>query len=159
MRLQTEVNGKFYDLDIDPDMRLIDFIREELGLTGTKEGCSEGECGACTIIVDGLAINSCMMLAHQIRGKKVFTIESLSDDGELEQLQKSFIEKGAVQCGFCTPGMIMSAKGLLGENPKPNDKEIKDAISGNYCRCTGYSKIIEAIKDCSEKTDNRKKED
>jgi carbon-monoxide dehydrogenase small subunit len=151
MRLQTEVNGKSYDMDIDPEMRLIDFIREELGLTGTKEGCSEGECGACTIIVNGIAINSCMMLAHQIRGKKVFTIESLGDDDELEQLQKSFIEKGAVQCGFCTPGMLMSAKALFMKTKNPTEGEIKKALEGNLCRCTGYNKILDAVQDAASK--------
>ena len=151
MRLKTEVNGKFYDMDVEPEMRLIDFIREELGLTGTKEGCSEGECGACTIIVDGIAINSCMMLAHQIRGKKVFTIESLGDDGTLEQLQKSFIEKGAVQCGFCTPGMLMSAKALFMKTRNPTEEEIKKALEGNLCRCTGYNKILDAVQDAASK--------
>lgn len=151
MRLQTEVNGIAYDMDIDPEMRLIDFIREELELIGTKEGCSEGECGACTIIVDGVAINSCMMLAHQIRGKKVFTIESLGEDGELEQLQKSFIEKGAVQCGFCTPGMLMSAKALFMRTKSPTEEEIKKALEGNLCRCTGYNKILDAVQDAATK--------
>lgn len=151
MRLQTEVNGIAYDMDIDPEMRLIDFIREELELTGTKEGCSEGECGACTIIVDGVAINSCMMLAHQIRGKKVFTIESLGEDGELEQLQRSFIEKGAVQCGFCTPGMLMSAKALFMRTKSPTEEEIKKALEGNLCRCTGYNKILDAVQDAATK--------
>jgi len=145
----TEVNGKNYDVDITPNMRLIDFLREELGLTGTKEGCSEGECGACTIIVDGIAINSCMMLAHQIRDKKVMTIESLETDGELDQLQKSFIAKGAVQCGFCTPGMLMSAKALLMREPDPSDEAIKKALEGNLCRCTGYNKIIDAVQDAA----------
>ncbi len=145
MRLITEVNGKKIDIDISEDMRLIDFLREELGLTGTKEGCGEGECGACTIIVDGAAVNSCMMLAHQVRNKQVYTIESLGQDGELAQLQQSFIEKGAVQCGFCTPGMLMSAKALLMEEPDPTDEQIRKALEGNLCRCTGYNKIIDAV--------------
>jgi len=150
MKLITEVNGKKYDVDISPNMRLIDFLREELGLTGTKEGCGEGECGACTIIIDGVAVNSCMMLAHQIRAKKVYTIESLETDGELDQLQKSFIAKGAVQCGFCTPGMLMSAKALLMRDPDPNGDEIKKALEGNLCRCTGYNKIIDAVQHAAE---------
>lgn len=150
MKLITEVNGKKYDLDITPNLRLIDFLRDELGLTGTKEGCGEGECGACTIIIDGVAVNSCMMLAHQIRGKKVFTIESLETDGELDQLQQSFIAKGAVQCGFCTPGMLMSAKALLMRDPDPSGEEIKKALEGNLCRCTGYNKIIDAVQHAAE---------
>jgi len=150
MKLITEVNGKKYDVDISPNMRLIDFLREELGLTGTKEGCGEGECGACTIIIDGVAVNSCMMLAHQIRAKKVYTIESLETDGELDQLQKSFIAKGAVQCGFCTPGMLMSAKALLMRDPDPSGDEIKKALEGNLCRCTGYNKIIDAVQHAAE---------
>lgn len=151
MQLKTEVNGKEYDLDVAVDMRLIDFLREELKLTGTKEGCSEGECGACTIIVDGIAINSCMMLAHQIRDKKVFTIESLGTDRELEQLQKSFVEKGAVQCGFCTPGMLMSSKALFMKTKEPSEEDIKKALEGNLCRCTGYNKILDAVRDAAEK--------
>lgn len=145
MRLITEINGKSVNTDIPAEMRLIDFLREEMKLTGTKEGCGEGECGACTIIVDGEAVNSCMMLAHQIRNKKVFTIESLSEDGELSRLQDAFVEKGAVQCGFCTPGMLMSSKALLMREPNPSDDDIRKALEGNLCRCTGYNKIIEAV--------------
>lgn len=151
MKLVTEINGVAYELDINPEMRLIDLLREELNLTGTKEGCSEGECGACTVIIDGQAVNSCMMLAHQVRGKKVLTIESVASDGQLAQLQRSFVEKGAVQCGFCTPGMIMSSKALLMKNNKPTDEEIKKALEGNLCRCTGYNKILDAVKDAAEK--------
>jgi len=149
MRLMTEVNGKQYDVDISPNMRLIEFLRDELGLTGTKEGCGEGECGACTIIIDEVAVNSCMMLAHQIRDKKVMTIEALESDGELDQLQKSFIAKGAVQCGFCTPGMLMSAKALFMRDSDPDDISIKKALEGNLCRCTGYNKIIDAVQDAA----------
>lgn len=146
MILNTKVNGKAYKRDIPHDMRLIDFLREELGLTGTKEGCGEGECGACTIIIENKAVNSCMMFAHQMANKEIFTIESLENDGELDQLQKSFIEMGAVQCGFCTPGMLMSAKALLINNPKPSNQDIKYALEGNLCRCTGYNKIEQAVK-------------
>lgn len=151
MLLNTEVNGKKIEMNVDPEMRLIDFLREELSLTGTKEGCSEGECGACTVLLDGIAVNSCMILAHQVRGKSVLTIESLGEDEELEQLQTSFVEKGAVQCGFCTPGMLMSSKALLMKTKEPTEDEIKKALEGNLCRCTGYNKILDAVQDAAEK--------
>lgn len=146
MQLEFTVNGIHHCIDIDPRLRLIDALRDYLGLTGTKEGCSEGECGACTVIMDGLAVNSCLVLAHQARGKEVLTIESLEKDGELDALQKSFIENGAVQCGYCTPGMLMSSKALLMKNSNPTDEEIRIALAGNLCRCTGYVKIINAVK-------------
>ena len=127
-------------------MRLIDFLRDELNLTGTKEGCSEGECGACTVIMDKKAVTSCTVLAGQIDGCEILTIEGLAKNGELDILQKKFIEYGAVQCGFCTPGFIMSAKALMMNNKNPSLNEIKRAVEGNLCRCTGYIKIIEAIE-------------
>lgn len=145
MILITEVNDVAYELDVKEDLRLIDLIRDVIGLTGTKEGCSEGECGACTIIIDERAVNSCMMMAHQVHGKKVYTIESLNKDATLDQLQQSFIEKGAVQCGFCTPGMLMSAKALLLRDKNPSESAIKKALEGNLCRCTGYNKILDAV--------------
>lgn len=147
MLINLKVNGINYKLDIDPAKRLLDILREDLELTGTKEGCSEGECGACTVIMNGKAVNSCMMLGIQARDKEILTIEYLEKDGELDQLQKSFIKKGAVQCGFCTPGMLMSCKALLMKNPNPTSEDIKRAIEGNLCRCTGYTKIIEAVID------------
>jgi len=140
------LNDKKVSLTTDPMKRLLDVVREDFRLTGTKEGCGIGECGACTVIVDKKAVCSCMMLAGQVEGKEVITIEGIEKDGELSPLQKNFIKYGAIQCGFCTPGMIMSATALLMENPKPTEKEIRIAISGNLCRCTGYVQIIEAIQ-------------
>jgi len=140
------LNNKKVSLTTDPMKRLLDVVREDFRLTGTKEGCGIGECGACTVIVDKKAVCSCMMLAGQVEGKEVITIEGIEKDGELSPLQKNFIKYGAIQCGFCTPGMIMSATALLMENPKPTEKEIRIAISGNLCRCTGYVQIIEAIQ-------------
>lgn len=150
MKIDFKLNNKKYNMDIDPSLRLIDLLRNELHLTGTKEGCSEGECGACTVIVDGKAVNSCLVLAVQIRGREVITIEGLDENGELDRLQSMFIKNGAVQCGFCTPGMIMSAKALLMKNPHPTEEEIKTAMAGNLCRCTGYKDIINAVKEASE---------
>lgn len=145
MRISFHVNGKAYELNVEPDCRLIDILREELGLTGTKESCGEGECGSCTVIVGGKAVCSCLVLAPQIRGKAIYTVESLEKDGQLSELQRAFIRNGAVQCGYCTPGMLMSAKALLMNNPKPTEEEIRIAISGNLCRCTGYSQIVKAV--------------
>ena len=149
MELKFKVNGEPRNIEVDADMRLLDVLRDKLGLTGAKEGCGEGECGACTVIMDGHAVNSCLVLAAQARNKEIVTIEGLEKNGELDVLQKSFIKAGAVQCGFCTPGMILSAKALLMKNPHPSQEEIKTAISGNLCRCTGYTKIVQAIKDAA----------
>ena len=124
-------------------------LRDQLGLTGTKEGCAEGECGACTVIVDGRAVNSCVMLAVQARGKEILTVEGLAAHGELDLLQQKFVEYGAVQCGYCTPGMLMSAKALLMANPVPSEQDIRIALAGNLCRCTGYSAIVAAVKAAS----------
>ncbi|KKH60660.1 (2Fe-2S)-binding protein, partial [Methanosarcina mazei] len=135
----------------DPNKRLLDMLREDFKLTSVKEGCSEGECGACTVIVDGKAVTSCIVLAPQVDGCSVITLEGLSKGGELDKLQQSFIDAGAVQCGFCTPGMILSAKALLMKNPNPAKEEIKKAMSGNICRCTGYKKIIEAVEIARDK--------
>lgn len=141
------LNGKKVNIEADPEIRLLDLLRNEFGLTGTKEGCGEGECGACTIILDGKAVNSCLVFAGQISGSKIDTIEGLSKkNGEIHPIQAAFIEVGAVQCGFCTPGMVMSAKALLDEIPNPTNSEIRNSIAGNLCRCTGYKKIEEAIK-------------
>lgn len=147
MFIEFTVNEKKYKLDVDPRKRLLDVIREDIGLTGTKEGCSEGECGACTVIMNKRAVNSCMVLAVQARNKEIITVEGLEKNGELDELQEAFINKGAVQCGFCTPGMLMSCKALLMNNSNPTEEEIKKAIEGNLCRCTGYNKIIEAVLD------------
>jgi carbon-monoxide dehydrogenase small subunit len=150
-KLMMELNGREVMIDIEPSDLLVDVLRERLGLIGTKVGCREGECGACTVILDGKAIASCILPAMKAHGRKVVTVEGLSINGELDALQEAFIEKGAVQCGYCTPGMLMSAKALLEENPNPSEEEIKEAIAGNLCRCTGYFKIIEAIKSVAER--------
>ena len=145
MRLNFFVNGDPISLDTDPQRRLLDILREDLGLTGTKEGCSEGECGACTVLMDGEAVHSCLTLAVQLNGRHVETIEGLEKSGELDILQRAFVEEIAVQCGFCTPGMIMSAKALLLKNPNPTPEEIRTALSGNICRCSGYVQIVNAV--------------
>lgn len=145
MRLNFFVNGQAVSLDTDPQRRLLDILREDLGLTGTKEGCSEGECGACTVLVDNEAVHSCLTLAAQLTGRQVETIEGLEQSGELDILQRCFVEEIAVQCGFCTPGMIMSAKALLLKNPNPSPEEIRTALSGNICRCSGYVQIVNAV--------------
>lgn len=144
--ISLTVNQRECKVEIEPLATLLEVLRNDLRLTGTKEGCGEGDCGACTVLLDGKAVNACLLLAMEARGKKITTIEGLAQDGRLHPLQKAFIDKGAVQCGFCTPGMILSAKALLDANPRPSEEEIKMAIAGNLCRCTGYIKIIEAIK-------------
>ena len=144
------INDEPVSLEVEPRWTLLRVIRDELRLTGTKEGCGEGDCGTCTVIVDEKAVNSCLILAVDADGKTITTIEGLARGRELHPLQKAFIEKGAVQCGFCTPGMILSAKVLLDGNPHPSEEEIRAAISGNLCRCTGYVKIVEAIRSVSE---------
>ncbi|MBN2220260.1 MAG: (2Fe-2S)-binding protein [Kosmotogaceae bacterium] len=154
MKISFTLNNERFSIDVIEDMRLLDFLRDELGLTGTKEGCGEGECGACTVIIDGKAVNSCLVLLPEIDGSEVTTIEGLSKDGELDTIQKAFVDQGAVQCGFCTPGMIMSAKALLDKNDSPSDEEIMEAIEGNLCRCTGYYKIVQAIKAAAENLRN-----
>lgn len=146
MVINFVLNGKPMTVDVPADRRLLDFIREDLHLTGTKEGCGEGECGACTVVLDGKAVHSCLTLVGQIEGCELLTIEGLEQNGELDAIQKAFIKKSAIQCGFCTSGMVMSAKALLMENPQPTDDEIKRAISGNICRCSGYREIKEAIR-------------
>ena len=147
--ITLKVNGNDYKMTVDTRMTLIEAIRDEIGLTGTKEGCSVGECGTCTVLMDGKPIYSCIMLAVEAEGKEILTIEGLADFDDLHPIQKSFIDHGAVQCGFCTPGMILTAKALLDENPNPTEEDVRKAISGNLCRCTGYSKIIEAIMSLS----------
>lgn len=149
--LGFKVNGEPVEVSVEPHWTLLEVLREELDLTGTKEGCSEGVCGSCTVLVDGFPVRACLTLALEVRGKEVTTVEGLSGPDGLDPLQQAFIEKGAVQCGFCTPGMLMAAKALLLENPTPTEQEIRRAISGNICRCTGYAKIVEAIKEAAKK--------
>ena len=139
------VNGEPYELLVDTRRTLLEVLRDEMGLTGTKEGCSLGACGTCTVILDGKPVLSCLILAVDAQGKEVLTIEGLAEGEKLHPIQESFVEHGAIQCGYCTPGMVMSAKALLDKNPKPTYEEIKQGISGNLCRCTGYTKIVEAI--------------
>lgn len=148
-QIKLEVNGFEYDLFIKPQWTLLDVLRDELGLTGTKKGCDKGECGACTVIMDGEAILSCLVLAIQAQGKDILTIEGLSQGGKLDPIQDSFVKYGAIQCGFCTPGMIMASRAMLNKTPHPSKEEIKIGLSGNLCRCTGYVKIIEAVQKAS----------
>ena len=145
-QIKVTVNGVLYELSVQPWETLLDVIREHLGLTGTKEGCGLGECGACTIVMDGKTVNSCLVLAVEADSRVITTIEGLADGDKLHPIQEAFVEQGGMQCGFCTPGMIMSAKALLDENPNPTEGEIRRGIAGNFCRCTGYTKIIESIK-------------
>ncbi len=141
------LNGKNVSVNVESKFRLIDVIRDNLGLTGTKEGCGKGECGACTILVDGQSVNSCLYPVYEVEGKTVTTIEGLMKKGnQLSTIQQAFVDHGAIQCGFCSPGMIMSVKALLDKNNKPSDTEICEALAGNLCRCTGYTQIIEAVK-------------
>jgi carbon-monoxide dehydrogenase small subunit len=144
--LNLTVNGRPYQLSVLPWRTLLEVIREDLGLTGTKEGCGLGECGACTVLMDGKAVNSCLVLATEAEGKQITTIEGLAQGDKLHPVQQAFVDHGGLQCGFCTPGMIMAAKALLDKSPTPTEEEVKRCIAGNLCRCTGYAKIIESIK-------------
>lgn len=144
------INGEKVTREIEDNMTLLRFLRDELHLTGTKEGCGEGDCGACTVLVDGLSVNSCLYLAVLADGKEILTIEGLEKNGEMHEIQEAFIRHGAIQCGFCSPGMIMSVKHLLDENPHPNEEEIRRGISGNLCRCTGYQQMVDAITELAE---------
>ncbi len=148
--LRLTINGDLHHLLVETHRSLLDVIREEIGLTGTKKGCDMGECGACTVLLNGKPVNSCLVLAHDADNQQVLTIEGLSKGGELHPIQKAFIDHVALQCGFCTPGMIMSSMALLAKNPKVNDREIRKGLVGNLCRCTGYVKIIEAVKASQE---------
>jgi carbon-monoxide dehydrogenase small subunit len=145
IRVLLNINGRVESLEIAPQRTLLEVIREDLQLTGTKSGCEDGTCGACTVILDGKPVRSCLVLAAEAEGKKILTIEGLSSGEELHPLQEAFVNYGAVQCGFCTPGMILTAKALLDTNLNPSEEEIRKAISGNLCRCTSYTKIVEAI--------------
>lgn len=146
MELRFTLNNKNVTTIVEPNLRLLDLLRDRFNLTGTKEGCSIGECGACTVIMNGKAVNSCLVLAGQCERSEIITIEGIEKDGKLHPLQENFLKCGAIQCGFCTPGMIMSAYALLLENPDPTEEEINHAIAGNLCRCTGYKQIVNAIE-------------
>ena len=145
VEIVLRVNGINYEVAIEPQRTLVEVLRDTLGLTGTKKSCSEGECGACTVLMDGKPATSCLILALDAQGKEITTIEGLSEGEKLHPIQEAFLKHGAIQCGFCTPGMVMSAKALLGENPKPTATEVRKAISGNLCRCTGYQQIVDSI--------------
>jgi carbon-monoxide dehydrogenase small subunit len=145
-QIKIKVNGVMHEIDVQPWDTLLDVIRDKLGLTGTKEGCGLGECGACTVIMNGKTVNSCLVLAVEADGKQITTIEGLAEGDKLHPVQQAFIDLGGLQCGFCTPGMIISAKAMLDENQNPTEEEIRRGISGNFCRCTGYTKIIQSIQ-------------
>lgn len=151
MKLEFTVNGKEYKRDVPPDTRLLDFLREDLNLTSVKEGCGVGECGSCTVLIDGKSILSCLTYMPEVDGKEILTLEGISDGDELHPLQQAFIDTGGVQCGFCTPGFIMVALELLNENPDPTRDEIRKWIEGNICRCTGYRKIVDAVQLAAER--------
>ena len=156
MEINFTLNGKKVSIDTEADKRLLDLLRDDFSLTSVKEGCSEGECGACTVILDGEAVTSCLVLAAQVNGSEIITTEGLAKNGELDIIQKAFKDNDAVQCGFCTPGMIMSAKALLLKDKNPDKKDIEEAIAGNLCRCTGYVNIIKAISDAADKLEVEK---
>jgi len=151
-KIRLKVNGRDLTALVKPTETLVDVLRDKLELTGTKKTCGLGECGACTVLMDGKAVNSCLVLAMDAQGREITTIEGLEkEDGRLHPLQEAFVENGAVQCGFCTPGMVLSAKALLDENPSPTEEEVRQAIAGNLCRCTGYAKIVQAILEASRR--------
>ena len=149
--IKLTVNGEAYEALVKPNASLLDVLRDHLRLTGTKRGCDAGDCGACTVIMDGRPVNACQLLALKAHGREITTIEGLSKGTKLHPIQEAFIEHGAIQCGFCTPGMILSAKALLDRNPHPTEEEIRTGIAGNLCRCTGYVRIVEAIRTAAEK--------
>jgi carbon-monoxide dehydrogenase small subunit len=150
-QIKIEVNGETHELLVKPSATLLDIIREDLALTGTKEGCGIGECGACTVIIDGETVNACLILAVEADGKQITTIEGLARGDVLHPIQQAFVDIGGLQCGFCTPGMVLSAKALLDRNGNPTDEEIRKGLEGNFCRCTGYTKIIESVKVAAQK--------
>ena len=155
MLILIKVNGHSHSLDVRPETSLLQLLRGELGMTGTKHGCDGGECGACTVLVDGLPLNSCLVLALSVRGREITTIEGLASEGKLHPLQQAFVEHGVLQCGFCGPGMILSAKALLEETPSPNPDEVRRALAGNLCRCTGYVGVVEAVMDAAAQMRDR----
>ncbi|MCK5050907.1 MAG: (2Fe-2S)-binding protein [Candidatus Cloacimonetes bacterium] len=150
INIKLNVNGKDHELEVEDSMRLLDILRDELRLTGTKEGCAVGECGACTVIMNGDAVNSCLILVTQANNAIIETVENLEQDDVLSKLQNAFVEEGAIQCGYCTPGMLMSAKALLDKIQHPTENQIKEALEGNLCRCTGYVPILNAVKKAAE---------
>jgi len=149
--IELKVNGEIFEVAVDHQSTLLEVLREDLDLTGAKEGCGTGECGACTVLLDGKAVLSCLVLASNAQGKEILTVEGLEQGEELHPLQQSFIEKWGFQCGYCTPGMLLSAKALLDENPEPTEEDVKKVIAGNLCRCTGYAKPVEAILDAAKR--------
>lgn len=153
--IKTTINGRTYELDVRPNMTLLDLLRDELGLTGTKRGCEVGECGACTVLMNGQAVNSCLVLVPQIDSQEIFTVEGLAEGEMLHPLQESFLDHDAVHCGFCTPGMLMSAKDLLDHSPEPSEEETRAAVSGNLCRCSGYQQIVDAIRETKKVVSKR----
>ncbi len=155
MEISLTVNNKQYKLSVPPNMTLLDVLREKIKLTGTKEGCGKGECGACTVIFNGRSANSCLILAPQADGAEVITVEGIGTPDNLHPIQKAFVEEGAVQCGFCTPGMVVSSFYLLNRNPNPSEDEIREGLSGNLCRCTGYVKIIKAVEKASKELNEK----
>lgn len=156
--IELKINGRTYEAKVEKNYTLLYVLRDLLDITGPKEGCGTGDCGACKVLIDGEAVNSCTTLAMKCPGKEIVTIEGIADGPNLHQIQKSFVEKGAVQCGFCTPGMVISAKALLDKNAKPTRDEIRLALQNNLCRCTGYVKIVDAIEDAAEKMEDQKHE-
>ncbi len=150
-RISVTVNGERYDKEVAPSKSLLDFLRTDLNLTGTKEGCGEGECGACTVVLGGRLVDSCLILAVEADGEKIETVEGIGRNGQLHPLQKAFAEIGAAQCGFCTPGMLMAAKYLLDHNPHPTAEQVTKAVAGNLCRCTGYGTIVDAVLSAAKK--------
>ncbi len=155
IEIKFTLNKKHVSAKIESNIRLIDLLRDQFNLTGTKEGCGVGECGACTVLINGRAVNSCLVIAAQADGSDIVTIEGISNGDVLNPLQKNFLSHGAVQCGFCTPGMVLSASALLDQKPNPNEEEIKDAIAGNLCRCTGYKQIIDAVKETAKELNQK----
>ena len=149
--IDLQINGTLHSMEVEPQRTLLEVLRDQLGYTGTKRACDTGDCGACTVIVDGKAVLACLTLAVEAQGKEIVTIEALGDGDQLDPLQQSFVDCGAVQCGFCTPGMVLSAKALLDDNPAPGREDVRRAIGGNLCRCTGYAKIVEAIEHAAAK--------
>ena len=153
-RISLTINGELERADVSANMTLLDLLRETLVYTGTKNGCSAGECGACTVMMDGEPVNSCLVLAVECDGAEILTVEGLAQDSKLDPIQEAFVDHSAFQCGFCTPGMLMTAKGFLAENPHPKEAEVRHAIAGNLCRCTGYNKYVEAILDAADRMED-----
>jgi carbon-monoxide dehydrogenase small subunit len=148
--IRISLNGEEVEVAVRPNATLLEALRDDLGMTGAKKGCGDGDCGACTVLLDGLPVSSCLVLAMQADGRKVQTVEGLAEEGRLHPIQQAFVDAGGVQCGFCTPGMLLSAKSLLDANPDPDDRQIREALAGNLCRCTGYQKIVDAVRRAAE---------